>query len=94
MRVGRSPIRKIGANDRFVMPPSNMSKPLIQHQKLFRMLLLAKDYFSLMMVTMKQMIYKKLLKKMVRMLQLQPILGIEPYTKLFEEVKEAYLELA
>lgn len=93
VRVGRSPIRKIGANDRFVMPAKQYVEAFNTTPKALSHAIAAALLFT----------YdgdheandlQKAIKENGLDATITAYTGIEPYTKLFEEVKEAYLELA
>ncbi|MBP1047706.1 mannitol-1-phosphate 5-dehydrogenase [Enterococcus sp. BWM-S5] len=92
VRVGRSPIRKIGENDRFIQPARQFVEAFNETPKALAIAIAAALKFENPSdeeaCALQQAIEETGLEAAI-----EQYTGLKPYTKLFEKVKESYYEL-
>ncbi|WP_086349119.1 mannitol-1-phosphate 5-dehydrogenase [Candidatus Enterococcus clewellii] len=92
IRVGRSPIRKIGENDRFIQPARQFVEAFNETPKALAIAIAAALKFEnpsdAEACALQEAIEANGLEASI-----EQYTGLKPYTKLFEKVKESYYEL-
>lgn len=91
-RVGRSPIRKIGENDRFIQPARQFVEAFNETPKALAIAIAAamkfKEPTDAEACALQNAIKEQGLDKAI-----EKFTGLKPYTKLFEKIKTSYHEL-
>ncbi|MDA9472741.1 mannitol-1-phosphate 5-dehydrogenase [Enterococcus sp. 5H] len=91
-RVGRSPIRKIGENDRFIQPARQFAEAFNETPKALAVAIAAALKFK-EPTDEEACALQKAIEEKGLDVAIEQYTGLKPYTKLFEKVRNSYYEL-
>lgn len=91
-RVGRSPIRKIGENDRFIQPARQFVEAFNETPKALAIAIAAALKFK-EPTDEEACALQKAIEEKGLDIAIEEFTGLKPYTKLFEKVRNSYYEL-